>query len=454
MKATKKWFLTSFFLASLLVFIFFIYILNIDVSENKNYIIVLTFILIGIKSLKEIIFDKYDYSINKIFWYFIFLFFFIAPLFQYLTSYVPSTYYIEERLYLKANLLILLWIYIYSFFSRITINNQKLKDNIKNNKTESINLNIKNINYLLIINIVILIMMSIRIGIPNLFIRGNNNLKIGTGFINDILNNGLRIIPAFSLAYTYYYTKETGRNKIYIIFYLIITILLNFPTSITRYWVGVVYLGIITVMFSNVMKNRNFDILIIIALFIVFPMFQMFKWFNFSDFINGNIQFKNFLTIFNNMDFDAYTMFQRIIHYTELEGYTHGNQIMSSLFFFIPRMIWLNKPYPTGEFVATAQNSSFTNLSSPLISEMFIDFGILGIVISGLVLGNVVRRLDYYYFKDRFIEGKKYIDYVYPFLLGFTIFIMRGALQPVVVFMFTFYLPLILKKVLDKCKIK
>lgn len=437
MNKTKKWFFYSSFLCVLLCFITLIYISNIEVFYKKNYLIILTFILIGIKSLKEIISDNYEHSINKVFWYFNFIFFFIAPLIQYLSDYTPMDYYIEERLYLKANLLILIWVYAYSFFRKLNIN-----INVDRNiKYSSITLNKSFLKFLLIINIFILLIMIRSIGLANLFIREKNSLPILSGFLNLILDNGMRVVPVFSTIYSYYYLKHHSGNKLYIIVFSIITLILNFPTSNTRYFIGVVYIGIIVTIFKSSMKNRKFDLFFIILLFAVFPIFQMFKWYTINDFFSGNINFNSVFNSFNNMDFDAYTMFQRIILYTEMHGCTLGNQILSTALFFIPRSIWPNKPIPTGEFVATSQNSLFTNLSSPLISEAYIDFGVLGILIFAIALSTIIAKLDKLYFCDN-KNGLRYIDYVYPFALGFCIFMMRGALQPVVVFMFVFFLPL------------
>lgn len=451
MNASKKWFFYSSFLALLLIFLIMIYLFNVNISLCKDYMIILTFVLIGIKTLKEILNDIYDYSINKVFWYFNFIFFFMAPLVQYLSNYVPMNYYIEERLYLKANCIILVWIYIYSFFSKITIN-KKLSNNITFNKNKII-LNKKTLNILLLINIFIFIIMVTNIGIVNLFIREKNYLPNLSGYLNLIIDNGMRVIPVFSTIYSYYYTKYYNRDRSYIIIFIAIMFILNFPTSNTRYFVGVIYIGIIITIFKKYMKNRRFDIFFIILLFLVFPIFQIFKWYTFSDLLDGNININldYIFNAFNNMDFDAYTMFQRIIAYTELEGYTFGNQILSTLLFLIPRNMWVNKPLPTGEFVAINQNSSFTNLSSPLISEAYIDFGILGIVIYAIILAKLINKLDKLYFNNN-NKGLRYIEYIYPFALGFCIFIMRGALQPVVVFMFAFFLPLLGTKIFNLIK--
>lgn len=455
MKVNAKWFFSTYILGALLIGITLLYMLNIENYSEKNFLIIFTFIIIGIISSKEIILEKYDYSINKIFWYFIFIFLFIAPLFQYLTSYTPDDYYIKEDLYLKSNYIILIWIYIYSLVKRIILkkSNNKLSYDDEDVKGKLLCFKKKYLLYLFIINIVAFTFMTMKIGIQNFFIREYNRLGTQTTFITDILNNGMRVIPIFSAIYAYYYSKYTGKKNIFLFLFLILTIILNFPTSTTRYWIGVVYLGIVVVVFKEHMKNRKFDILIIIALFVIFPLLQMFKWYDLSDLLTGNVEMKNMLTIFNSMDFDAYTMLQRTIEYVESEGYTLGNQIISSILFFIPRVIWSAKPYPTGQFIAMSQNSIFTNLSCPLIAEIFIDFGIVGVFVSSIMLAILVSKLDYIYFNKNEINGRRFIDYSYPFLLGFTFFMMRGSLQPVIVYMFTFYLPLIpVRKIFRKEK--
>ena len=133
-------------------------------------------------------------------------------------------------------------------------------------------------------------------------------------------------------------------------------------------------------------------------------------------------------------------MLARVLMYVDEIGLTYGRQILSTLFFFIPRRVWASKPIVTGAMVSGAQNANFTNLSAPLISEGYIDFGIVGIVVFSVLLAYALKKIDKYYWLVKDSECLDIIEIVYPFLIGFLIFMLRGALQPVVIFMFTFYL--------------
>lgn len=421
-----------FILLIVIISIIINYMQNIEINIKIDCFTIITFIINGIVIIIGCIKDKKSYSLNKIFWYFSFFFLFFAPLFQYLSGYALWGYQLNNDDYINTNLLLFIWFVLYSVFYKLKTKEKKYKHKIEFTK--------HNLNIGLIISLLLLIVTIKLIGFQNLFVRNENGISTDIGFVNVILNNAIKIIPAFFFIYSIYYYRNKGKNiKLYIIFFGIITVMLNYPSSITRYWIGAVYIGIAVVIFNKYIKYKRFDLVLIIIFLVIFPLFQMFKWYTVEDFFNKNVKMAG---VYNNVDFDAYSMFARTITYVNDNSSTYGGQLLGTIFFFIPRNIWPNKPVPSGELVSSAQGQEFTNLSCPLPAEGYINFGILGIIIYAILTGRILRKLDDNYWKDR--ENVTYIDLTYPFALGLLIFLLRGAFHPVAVYMFTLYLPIII----------
>lgn len=442
MKFKLKNMLNSMMLFIVLVIIIYMYMINTNTLNTISTNVIFSFSLIGVIVIINILTDRRKFSLNKTFWYFNLFFLFLAPFLQYISKYHMWGYDISDELHIKTNLWIIIWMLIYTFVNKvIKIENKKEKKEIAINK--------RTLNIFLTITIVALILGIILIGFSNLFERSKNNVDIGADNISGVITSFIRTIPVYATLYAIYYYQKNKAGISYIIILLIITILLNYPTSVTRYWIGAVYIGLIIILLRRKLKNKTFDIGMIAVFAIIFPIFQLFKWYNFSDLINGNIEISNLINVYNNVDFDAYSMFARCFSYVEDFSITYGKQLMSSIFFFIPRSIWSTKAIPTGQLIAEAQGQWFTNLSCPLIAEGYANFGYVGIIIYAVLIGIGIKYLDNLYWnKEKDITNT--IDFVYPFCIGLLIFLLRGAFHPVIVYTFSFFLFIIAWKLSSK----
>lgn len=445
-KLSKKQILYSYIIFIIIAIMTYGLISQTNKIENLNIGVIITFLCIGLIVVFNIIRDTKPYSLNKIFWYFNFFFLFLSPLLQYIGGYYPWNFYIENDVYLKCNCLILIWMILYTFGNVILDSKNKVK-----NKEKILNISNNEMLKSIIFSFIAFLILVILVGFKNLFLRENNTIDIGSDLINSIVQKFLRSIPVFSLALYIILTKKRKCKKSNIKFaiLLILTIILNFPSSISRYWIGAVYLGLILTYFNKKMKNRTFDIIIIVTIAVIFPFFTLFKRNDIVTVFRSNI-FLSIEEIYYNVDFDAYSMFARIIMYTKAFGFEYGKQLLCSLFFFIPRAIWINKPFPTGVMVATKQRAFYTNLSSPLISEAYVDFGSIGVCLYAIIISIIISYLDNIYWKREESNSVTLIEIIYPFMLGFILFLQRGAMQPVITHAFSFYLYIILRYLISK----
>ncbi len=430
-KVTRKQITSSFFIFVVLCGII-IYYLNMFSEYENNIGLIISFMTIGGICIVNIISDNYTFSLNKIFWYFNFVFLFIAPLFQHLSNYYPWNYFISDELKMKTNFIIIIAFVIYDLVMIL-----KKKRNIKfeNYKIKNTEVNIQ-----MVLSVIALLLLTVIMGINGLFLRDNNAvIQIGENGLVDIIIKIIRSIPVFTIALYIVYCKNKGKRifNIKMIILLLMVLYTNFPTSLSRYWMGAIYLGIFILIYGEKIKGRQFDILLILVLMFLFPLFQIFKNETIITIFKSDI-LKTWTSTYNNVDYDAYSMLARIIKYVETNGIVYGKQVLGTIFFLVPRSIWGAKPIPTGVYVATMQRANFVNLSAPYIGEGYINFGIFGVILFMGILASIIKQLDYNYFKYREKKGVSIIELIYPFTVGYIIFLMRGSMHPAIVFLFLF----------------
>ena len=439
MKVAKKRIISDSIILLVLILIMVLYLCNINAVDKKKCTIILANLAIIVISIIEIVKDDKKFSINKCFWYFNLFFFGITPIFQYISGYFPWSYYLSDNIFEISNIMLLIWIVIYKITYRYT------KCSKSKSKNRKVHISKETLNICLILSIISVIVLILLVGgVNNLFLRATNNIDLGDNLVNSIITKLVRSIPAYTVVFYVLAVKKNivKASKIKIVLLIILTVLVNFPVSVTRYWMGTIFIGIILVMSKERMKYRWFDYLMIFIFAIAFPFSYVFKWIDITNITNITANF-DISNVYNSVDFDAYSLLGRIIDYTNKEGAMLGKQLSSSAFFFIPRAIWNAKPIPTGVMVPMKQGADYINLSSPLVAEAYVDFGIIGIIIYSFIIARLIKYLDFKYWS---INDKNvyYLDIIYPFLIGFSIFLFRGSLQPVVTHMFAFFLFLII----------
>ena len=129
-------------------------------------------------------------------------------------------------------------------------------------------------------------------------------------------------------------------------------------------------------------------------------------------------------------DFDAFQQVLNTVEYVHSHGFTRGTQLAGSLLFWVPRLMWPNKPEATGILVAEDQGYEFLNLSLPLWGELYIDGGFPLIFAGFLFYGAVVNRLDEWYMVDRVKSVPSFAMVFVPIFAPYEFFLLRGCLMP------------------------
>jgi hypothetical protein len=93
-------------------------------------------------------------------------------------------------------------------------------------------------------------------------------------------------------------------------------------------------------------------------------------------------------------DFDGYQQVINTVSYVSDLGYAFGRYTMSGSLFFVPRSLWEGKSTPASIDVAQHRGYVFTNLSMPLHSEFYLDFGVIGMCVVLFLIALLARRCD------------------------------------------------------------
>src|SRR5690606_10753587 len=111
--------------------------------------------------------------------------------------------------------------------------------------------------------------------------------------------------------------------------------------------------------------------------------------------INVELQEEAILShLTENGDYDAYQMVLNTVKYSQSFGITYGRQLLGADLFWVPRQYWEDKPVGSGQFVAEGLRYSYTNLSCPLWAEAYINFGMIGVILTFFVYGIVKVKLQ------------------------------------------------------------
>ncbi|WP_320113085.1 O-antigen polymerase [Draconibacterium orientale] len=391
---------------------FFIYI---------SFILIIAFSLS--KSLKR---DKRTFSVNKFLWIYVLIFWGVAPLFQYIFQQFPWNIQISKIAAFKANSLILLFIFVYSFFYKKFAGNSSpgTKSGLP-----IIPFRIKpfGIVLVLLIQTGILIFFYLNYG-GIYFLRGEAtgaDVIGGSQAIHLIIS---QVFRAFStiitvvLVINYKFNKSLPAFTVLLVS-LIILLLTNFPLSIARYMAGAFYLAIFFV-YKPAFKRKNIVVLgLIFLLLIVYPAISVLRNLsNIENFAYAGASVESFLS----GDFDNYSTLSMTIQYVKEQGITFGRQLLGVLLFYVPRSIWPQKPVGSGAFVADSQNMVFTNISSPIVAEGYINFGLFGIFLFALIIAFITARFDTRFYR---IGKLNFLKLYYPIFLGLIFFILRGDLM-------------------------
>lgn len=369
--------------------------------------------------------NKKFISIDLLYWIFNYLFFVFAPCIQVTNGHFPNTFPIDMYLIYKGQSLILIWNSIFLVL-KYALDRKYFKRDLTEEIGFRANTIVANIYFLLAL--IIFVFILTRYGVNFFLGYVKDNTYSDNKTLNLLANAFITgvIYSNFIFQYRIKEIKNTKYNLKCILSVLMLIYIVS-PFNTTRYITAFVILFFIWLFHRRKFKPAGFSIFFVIGVFFVFPFLDNFMKAGFTTDINVEV-LHAITKQFEELHFDAFANFLATMSYVEQNNSLLGLNLLGSILFFIPRAIWSGKPISSGELVGDYLTDvyylNFNNLSNPLVSEFYLAFGFIGILIGAIIFTIFISKLE----RALLIIGKDY-DLLYGITLGIIFIILRGDLM-------------------------
>lgn len=236
----------------------------------------------------------------------------------------------------------------------------------------------------------------------------------------------------------------------------VLNIAANFPTTLIRAWLSAV---VLTPVFALIrwrpLLAPAWVLGLSLSAVILFPYLDAFRR---APTIEAGIDALSLDTnvidpIIHKGDYDVFQQTANSVVYVDLYGIDWGHNLLSAVFFFVPRAIWPSKS-PGTSFEINGRLGVYheLNLSVPLWMEAYIGFGWVGVALGLGLYGFASARGEAAYLRLLAEGGAPRVAAVLlPFWGAYQFFILRGDLQNVLAFS---SLPLLLVLLSTRARLK
>jgi hypothetical protein len=422
----------------------------VELRGNYDIAVVASFVAIGLFGvifLAQAVL-RCGISLCVIHWYFVLIFFFIVPFLQYLGN--LFLHRVESDGILIGNIYILLWCLLYGFAYNYSIRKVSATSGaLSLFSGQGLRPDVLKLRFyaLTLASVGVAVWLISVGGIESFLTRGSYGLfveRVGGwkswGFvITFYLRPLLFFILVLFIGVVFLFKKVRKTPAIHLcLFALIVTnMIVNNPISYAKFMLFTVAFGLF-VLFS--LRRVKSSLVYISALFLGLPIAFILDVFrrSYADLSREEAPKFYWGFVFRG-SLDSYENFIHTISHVSQSGIVYGKQLAGALLFFVPRAFWTDKPVGSGAYIAEFLERKFEvtnfNIGNPLISEMYLNFHIIGIVAGALLYGAVTGRLDKHYWlsleKDASCRSRnqRNVDFyrvLYPFLLGLYLFHLRG----------------------------
>ena len=376
-----------------------------------------------------------------------YLFFFLAPVFQIsamndLNFRFPNDFAFNTSSVVFANLLILIFNIVF-IFSYLYFKDKKLGKS-KEQATEV------NFKYNTPLAILVLLAVCVAIAVFN-YDYLLKDISESVYIIKDestslllLKKKFLFFTPLGGIVLTLKHLQMTNKinsNTFFVVLSLVIFIVLLFffknIFTEKRNTLGPIYIALIYLFFPKLLNsNAKFFLFMFLSMVIIFPLSSTLTHIDASleqIFVKPSLIYESFLRFgtisgaFESLHYDAFSNIMATVEYVKLYGLSWGYQLLGVCLFFVPRSLWTTKPLSTGELIGNhlfdTTPRNFTNLSNSVVSEGFINFGFIGIVVLAIVLAYFIVKFIIWHRSEDCL--KQFIAFYFAVHL---MFLLRGDL--------------------------
>lgn len=374
-------------------------------------------------------------SLRVVFFFFNFIFFFAIPFCQYVLSDKWLFLHSSEEVagfIVYANIVITTWMLFFSLGYK-----KRHKRDISDAEKSHFSVRLISLTPATLIVIILFLFVVQSVGFKSIFLRSDAALVTslgGWGPVGLIGEYFSRPFAFFVALLSFIYASSSKDNK-YLVYFLSFAassaaLLLNLPTATARFYAFAILTGLLIIATRNSKIRSSYTYFFVLF----FSLFGS-NWINFSRRSDEVVEGGFDTSFFFDGHFDAYEILIHALRYVSLNGVDFGRQLLGAVLFWVPRSMWEDKPVGTGAFIAdTFIRLDYmvlnTNLSSPLVEELYFAFWLPGVLIGAFALGYFCKYLDLGYQKHLKIKKQRnvlpFYTSLYPILIGLMLFIMRG----------------------------
>ena len=404
----------------------------------QGWVLQAGFLLITSVAGWQIVTRRRTYSLQQVFWIFVFIYFGFAPAVQCATGMMPwssedGATAISQNYLLQALGCTLLCLAAYS--GSYYYFNRQYSARRRDRGMEKPELPLSRYLYAcIVVYSAALLVALVFIGPTNLFMRDRYEAAMDKFpptfvlFVGYVLRGAMLYLSLLGI-WLYRHDRIKG-NVLGLI--LGVTVLLNFPLAIPRFLAGAFYLSWLLASHWKVVLRRNvYAMLLLGALALAAPLSNVVRMSQITG--PGKNASVGFLVgnAFLN-EYDGFATLARTMKFGNERGVTMGKQAAGAVLFFVPHSVWPAKPGGSGALVYSGLGFDWTNIASPVFAEGFINFGWAGAAIFAALLAWLVAAYDAAYWRmlrSRKGVGLNYRILYYPVSLSLLLFILRGDLM-------------------------
>ncbi len=435
-------------LRGLFLIVYGLITVGLFINFRASFLIYTSFVINAIVLFLVVIYHLYYEKDNSpfisAFIVFTFLFFLVAPIIQINTFYelefprFINYFPFNEKLVVYSNILIFLFNFCF-IFSYILFKNKRIKDNaIKDKITYKYSA----------LNILCVLVCSFLIFFFSYdFILWNLETPSWLEYKESVIKilgwkKVLFMVPFGGVILCFQYLKNR-KKKLSINFIIVLISLLCFifllfwfknPFTEKRNALGPIYLCLVFLLYPKIFSNnvKNISILFFIMI-VLFPLSSILTntdatfWqiLQNPEILLNEAKYGGLTKTFNTLHYDAFANVNATIAYVSNNGISYGFQLLSAFLFFIPRSIWVDKPISTGQLIGEDlirnYGFNFSNLSNPLVSEGYINFGVVGVLLFAIFFAFAIVKFLKWFQSDSMI--KKILAF---YLAIHLLFLLRG----------------------------
>lgn len=362
-------------------------------------------------------------------WLFTYIFMGMAPYVQYRLGVVPTTTpYVDESRFPVAGILVL--VCCLAVLAGHVLARQRRQSR---KSTRQVWVDSQRTNILTVAAIMMFLYYASQVGFTS-FLLSRAELSSIRGSVwsnpaqSTLLTGGLNmlLLVTFTAQMIVRQQRKAAGQRANILPALIAGSLLLYtvnPISSPRYVFGTVALAVLATLgaYATVTRFRVMASAAMIGMITLFPLLDLFRFSTDAD-----VKAEGPVEALLSGDFDAFVQLANTLTYVDFQGITWGRQISGALLFWVPRSIWSGKPQDTGVVLAEHMGYRFTNLSSPIWSELFMDFGWVGAALGLGLLGYWFQVWDAH--TDLYLRTSRIPPIIVCAVAFYLLIVLRGSL--------------------------